>query len=260
MKQFLENLRRYKGYAAYSAVASLRADVSGSYFNWLWWILDPFLFMMVYSFISLVVFGRSEPHFVPFVFVGLGAWNFFNRSVNQSVKLVRSNKSVLSRIYLPKYILLFSTLFENMIQFLITLGLGLIVAIIDKVEFSWYILWLPVIMADLLVVTFGLCCVVLHIGVYARDFSNIVSVFLRLVFYLSGVFFNVTKRVPKPYSTLLLTLNPVAMFMNEMRNVFLYKTAPNLPLLGIWLVVGIAISALGVSLIHRYEQNYVKAI
>lgn len=260
MKKFFHNLRRYKDYAVYSAVASLRAEVNGSFLNWLWWILDPFLFMMVYSFVSIIVFGRSEPHFIPFVFVGYGMWQFINRSISASVKLVRSKKSILSRIYLPKYILLFSKLYKHLIQFFITLGLTLFVSVIDHVTFSWRIIYVPFILLVAVVFVFGVCCIVLHCGVYAQDLGNVVSVLLKLVFYLSGVFFSIPNRIPKPYSEILLTLNPAAMLINEMRNVILYETAPGLKRLCFWLVVGIGLVAVGVHLIHKHEQNYVKAV
>lgn len=260
MKCFFKNLQKYKNYIAYSAVASLRSDVSGSYFTWLWWILDPFLFMMVYAFISIVVFGRTEPHFVPMVFVGLGMWNFINRSISKSVLLVRGKKSILSRVYLPKYILIFSVMFKHIIQLFITLALALIIAVIDGVHFSWYLLYVPVILVVALVLVFGLCCIVMHCGVYARDFSNITTVLLKLVFYLSGVFYRIPNRIPSPYADILLAVNPAAMLINELRNVVLYECAPNLWLLGIWLVIGLALSGIGVHLIQKYEQNYVKAI
>lgn len=260
MKTFFRNLYRYKDYAAYSAVASLKAEVNGSFLNWLWWILDPFLFMMVYSFVSIVVFGRSEPHFIPFVFVGYGMWQFINRSISASVKLVRGNKSVLSRIYLPKYILLFSKLFKHMIQFMITLGLSLIIATIDHVTFTWRLLYVPVIVFVAVIFVFGISCIVMHCGVYARDLSNVVTVLLKLVFYLSGVFFSVPKRIPAPYGDILLAVNPAAMLINELRNVILYETSPNFRLLGLWLIAGAGLSAVGVHLIHKYEQNYIKAV
>lgn len=260
MKQFFENLRKYKNYAMYSAVASLRTDVSGSYFTWLWWILDPFLFMMVYAFISVVVFGRSEPHFIPMVFVGLGMWNFINRSISKSVLLVRGKKSVLSRVYLPKYILTFSILFKHIIQLFITLGLSLIVGIIDQVHFSWYVLYIPLILIVALTFVFAVSCIVMHCGVYARDFSNIITVLLKLVFYLSGVFYSIPNRIPRPYADILLAINPAAMLINELRKVFLYATPPNFLLLGFWFVVSIALAVLGIHLIQKYEQNYVKAI
>ena len=260
MKKFFSNLHRYRSYIAYSAVASLKAEVNGSFLSWLWWILDPFLFMMVYSFVSIVVFGKSEPHFIPFVFVGYGAWQFFNRSVSASAKIVRGNKSILSRVYLPKYILLFSRLFRHFIQFLITLGLSILISIIDHVHFTPLVLLTPLIMIVEIVVTFGVCCVVMHLGVYARDFSNITTVLLKLTFYLSGVFYSVPNRIKKPYSTYLLRLNPAAMLINEMRNVLIYGKWPHFKLLFAWLVIGACITAFGVHLIHKHEQNYVKAI
>ena len=260
MKRFFSNLQKYKNYALYSAVASLRTDVSGSYFTWLWWILDPFLFMMVYAFISIVVFGQSEPHFVPMVFVGLGMWNFINRSISKSVLLVRGKKSVLSRVYLPKYILIFSVLFKHVIQFCIVFSLSFVIALFDGVRFSWYLLYIPVIFLVALIFVFGVSCIVMHCGVYARDFNNIITVLLKLVFYLSGVFYSVPRRIPQPYSDILLTINPAAMLINEIRNVFLYATAPNLWLLSFWLIISIGLSALGIYLVQKYEQNYVKAI
>ena len=244
----------------YSARASLREDVSGSYFNWLWWILDPLLFMLVYSFISVIVFGKSEPHLIPFIFVGHGAWTYFNNCVNKSVKLVRSSKSILSRVYLPKYILLGSMLIENLFRYLITVALSFGAAIIDHVQFSWYLLWFPVLILGLMLLIFGVCSILLHFGVYMKDLSNITTVILRLMFYLSGVFYNIGKRVPKPYNKLLLYGNPVAMYMNEMRNVVVYQKAPNLKVIGFWIIISIILSAIGVALIHKHEQNYVKAI
>lgn len=244
----------------YLAVASLKEDVSNSYLNWLWWILDPLLFMLVYAFVSVIVFGHSEPHLIPFIFVGYSAWSFFSNCINQSVKIVRNNKSILSRVYLPKYILLGSMIIENLIRYGISICLCFIIAKIDHVEFSLYVLWLPVLILCLTLTVFGICCFTLHIGVYVKDFSNIVSVLLRLIFYLSGVFYNLSKRIPDPLGGIMLDFNAIAMYMNEMRNVILYKTAPRLQVIGIWFVVSIILIAIGVSLIHKYEQTYVKAI
>ena len=108
--------------------------------------------------------------------------------------------------------------------------------------------------------SFGVCCVFLHMGVYVQDLVNLTNVGMRLFFYLSGIFYSIPKRVPQPYGPLLLTLNPVSMLINEMRNVFLYGQAPNGWLLAGWMLVSVGISAFGVYLIQKYEQNYVKAI
>ena len=139
MKKFFIDLAKYAEYICYSGIANLKAEVSGSFLNWTWWILDPFLHMMVYAFISLVVFGRSEPHFIPFVFVGQAVWKYVNSTVMRSVEMIRKNKSVLRRIYLPKQILLLSNQFGFFVQLLITLGITLVMCILDGVQFTWYV-------------------------------------------------------------------------------------------------------------------------
>ena len=48
MKKFINNIKKYKGYMLYATKATLKSEVAGSRLNWLWWILDPFLFMLVY--------------------------------------------------------------------------------------------------------------------------------------------------------------------------------------------------------------------
>ena len=56
MKKFINNIKKYKGYMLYATKATLKSEVAGSRLNWLWWILDPFLFMLVYTFVAEIVF------------------------------------------------------------------------------------------------------------------------------------------------------------------------------------------------------------
>ena len=260
MKKFFANLKRFRAYISYSAVASLKQEVSGSYFSWLWWILDPFLFMMVYCFVFVVVFEKTEEHLIPFIFVGYGTWSYFSRNVSQSVKLIRGNKSILSRVYLPKYVLLSSMMIENLIRYLIIIALCFIVSIFDHVRFSWKVLYFIPLTGGLMLLVFGFCSILLHLGVYMKDLGNITTVVLKLIFYLSGVFYNLEKRVPKPYNMWLSFGKPVAMYMSEIRRVILYRKDPRFWIVGVWIGISLILSFIGISLIHKHEQTYVKAI
>ena len=53
------HLKRYNPYSIYAAKSELKGEVSSSYLTWIWWILDPVLFMLVYVFITVVVFRSS---------------------------------------------------------------------------------------------------------------------------------------------------------------------------------------------------------
>ena len=187
-------------------------------------------------------------------------WQWINRSVNASVKLIWSARGVLSRVYLPKYILLFSRLARYTIQFFITLSLGLFAAAIDRTPFTWRIVYLPFVILTGAVIIFGLSCVAMHCGVYVKDLSRVTTVFMRLTFYLSGVFYSVPRRLPPDAARLLLTVNPAAFLIDSLRRIILYQQAPDWGLLVMWLMIGLGLSALGVSLVHHHERNYVKII
>ena len=46
----------------------------------------------------------------------------------------------------------------------------------------------------------------------------------------------------------------------SMRNALLYETAPDLALMGIWFVVSVILCAIGVRIIYKYENSYVKVV
>lgn len=261
MRRFIGDVKKYWEYAKYSAKSSLKSEVAGSHLSWLWWILDPLLFMLVYSFVAILVFGKSEQYFAAFVFIGLGIWDFFSRTLKQSVRLVTQNSSIVSKVYIPKYILIFIQIMINAFKMMVSYVLVIFVMIIQQVPVDHNLIWFIPIMITLLVVTFGFSTFMLHFGVFVDDLHNLLNAFLKLLFYMSGVFYNINnKNIPEPFATILLKCNPAAFLMNQLRGCMIYKTTPDVYGLVAWFVIGIGLSILGVRTIYKYENSYVKVI
>ena len=260
MKRFLNNIKKYFKYAIYSARADLKSEVAGSYLNWLWWILDPLCFMMIYIFVAAIVFKSSEPYFPVFIFIGLTVWDFFNKTVNASVKIVSNNRAIVTKIYIPKYILILQKTFVNMFKMSISWVLVFALMIIFKVPITINFLWFIPILLILYLITFGISCILLHYGIFVEDLANVTSLALRLVFYISGIFYNLATKVPEPFNKILLRCNPVAYVINAFRNIFLYDKAPSLIMIGGWTIVGILLITIGIHIIHKYENSYAKVI
>jgi teichoic acid transport system permease protein len=260
MKKFLKDIKRYWPYTYYSAKCDLKSEVASSYLNWLWWILDPLFYMMVYIFIALVVFNRTEPYFPVYVFLGLTVWNYFSKNATASVTLVRSNKAIVTKVYIPRYMLILQRMSVNFFKMAISFVLVVILMIIYRVPVSLYILYFFPILVILELITFGVCTILLHYGVFLDDLSNITTVLLRLLMYLSGIFYSVRTRVPQPYNKYLLYGNPVAFCMDAMRETVLYGRLPDLKAMAVWVILGLILSAIGVRLIYRYENTYAKVM
>jgi len=260
MKKFISNIKKYNRYAIRSAKAELKSEVADSYLNWLWWIIEPLCFMLIYVFIFTVVFKNNTPYFASFVFVGQMIWDFFNRMVNGSVKLILNNRDLVTKVYIPKYILLLSKSYTYLFKMGISMVITFIIMLFQHVPLSWHIIFIIPIIAIVYIVSFGIGLILMHFGVTLNDLSNLTNIVLRMMFYLSGIFYDISTRLKGTIKFVMLRFNPTACFMYLARNAVLYGKIPSIKVLGMWFVIGCLITLLGIHLIHKNENSYAKVI
>lgn len=260
MKRFCRDLKRYFKYAVYSAKAELKSEVANSYLNWIWWVLEPICLMLVYVFVFQFILKQKQPHFSNFVYIGLTAWTFFNKNVTASVKLVHSNKSIVSKVYIPKFILILSKMFVNGFKMLISFGIVILLMIAGRVTVTWHVIEIVPLVLLLWVFTYALSTVLLHLGVFIEDMQYVVTIVLRLLFYLTGIFFDISTKVEAPISIILGKLNPMAYIISQMRNCLIYETGTDWRFYAVWFVISIIISMIGTRIIYKNENSYVKVI
>ncbi len=264
MKHFCHDMKKYWRYVIYAGQTELKAEVANSYLNWLWWIIEPLCFMFIYSFVFGTLFGSSEPHFNAFVFIGITMWDFFNRMATSSVQVVRNNKSIVSKVYIPKYMLILIKLYVNAFKMMISFILLFLMMLVTGVTFTWNILWMFPTALTLFTLTFGGCTFLMHFGVYVDDLANVTRIFLRMLFYLTGVFYNLESKLGKligpTYAGWIGHINPVASLIKAMRDSVLYGKAPDFRFIVIWFIIGLVLSVLGIILVYKNENSYVKVI
>lgn len=260
IKLFLENIKKYNKYAIRSAIAELKSEVADSHLNWLWWIIEPLCFMLIYTFIFSVVFTNNTPYFASFVFIGLSAWEFFNRMISGSVKLITNNRGLVTKVYIPKYILLLSKSYTYLFKMFISLVIAFILMIFQGVPITFHILFLIPIIIILYILSFGIGMILMHFGVLFNDLSNLIKIVLRMIFYLSGVFYNIRERLDGVLQYVLLRGNPIAFCMDELRKVMLEARMPSFEGLAVWLLIAIIINVIGINIIHKNENSYAKVI
>ena len=174
--------------------------------------------------------------------------------------MIKNNKAIVSKVYIPKFILLIIKMGVNGFKMFISLLIIIAMLAVWRVPITWNVLFFIPILITLFVIVFGLGCFFLHFGVFVEDLSNVLNIALRLLFYLTGVFWNIMDRLPAPFNSYVGKGNPIAFLLTAMRDCVLYEKTPDLPLLFGWFLFGLVISILGVRLIYRNENSYVKVI
>lgn len=260
MKKFIKNFKKYNPYAKYAAKSELKGEVASSYLSWLWWILDPLFFMLIYTFIVQVVFDTNVENLPVFVMCGLTVWNFFSKNLVTCVKIIRSNRGIITQKYIPKYMLVVEKLYVNFIKFLISFILLAFMTIFFKINITVNILYIIPLIAMLCLLSFALSTILAHFGVFIEDSANIVQIILRLVFYLSGIFYSIVDRLPETLCKIMMRINPVAYIIEEFRNVFMYGKGINFELFSYWIIIIVIIAIISIKLIHKYENSYAKVM
>ncbi len=263
MRQFFKDIKKYRSYISYSVKCGLKSEVAESYLNWVWWVLEPFCLMLIYAFIFGILFERTENYFPVFIFAGLTGWNFFSNCVKHSVKLVKKYKSVVSRVYLPKVLLILIQIGINFVKMCISLALCFAMMLFFRVPVAPVIFMIIPVMIVLIIFTFAVMCYEMHFGVYVDDLVNVTGIVLRLLFYMTGIFFSIEERLGGKYPELTILLgkvNPVAYLLTSLRQAMIYCTMPDLKLLGLWFLISVVLSIFGINLIYKNENSYVKAI
>ena len=155
-------------------------------------------------------------------------------------------------------------LYVNGFKMMISFGIVLLMMVYYRVPFRPTMLWAIPMIISMMTVTFGVCTFLLHFGVYVEDLSNVVKIVLRLMFYATGVFYDVEKRVGarfgKKVGQYLTEWNPMAVMLSSMRRVLLYGKLPQYRWVTAWFLGGLLVSALGIWLIYKSENSYVKVI
>ena len=141
MLKIVNDIKKYWNYSLQAAKAQLESEVANSYLNWLWWIIEPLCMMLVYSIIFGMVFGMKEQNYSVFIFIGLSFFDFFSRCIKNSIKIVKRNKQIVTKVYVPKFILIISDMMVNMFKMFMCLIVTFIMILFYKIPLTFNIFY-----------------------------------------------------------------------------------------------------------------------
>lgn len=258
MVHYRKNLRYYFELVLQKAKADLRAEAARGYLGVLWWFVEPILYMGAFYIVFAHVFQRGDKNFVMFLLSGLIVWKWFHSTILVGSNSLMANANLMNQVYVPKIIFPLTTITVNTIKFLIILFLFILFLQIGAGKTSWSWLFLPGIVLVQLLLIVAVTIFFSAIMPFFPDFRVILDNVLLVVFFLSGIFFDIAT-LPEKVQTFLL-LNPMALLINSYRDVLLQGNMPNWKDLLFVILFSFFVLCPAGWLLRRFDRIYPKII
>jgi lipopolysaccharide transport system permease protein len=223
-----------------------------------WSLISPLIQMLVFVFLFRRVVPLDIPNYPSFVFTGVLAWNWFQSAVLLATGAITDNRQLIRRPGFPMAILPVITVTTHLIHFLLALPVPLLFLILNGGRLTSAILMLPFVIMLQFLLTLGLGYLVATIHVTFRDTQHLLGVFFMLLFYLTPVFYDASI-VPARYQTVY-RLNPVLHLITAYRAILIHGGLPDLrTLLALGAVVG-ALLWLSYTVFARASYRFVEEL
>lgn len=215
---------------------NMKSEASQTYLGYLWWVLEPALYLGVLFLVFGKFRGRGGPEFVSFLVTGILPFLWFSKSLTNSTLSIKSARGLINQIVIPKAIFPMLTIAQDLVKQLLVFGL-MIVALL-ALDVAPTPSWLFVLLVALVQLLFISACalIVAPITLYLPDFRYIVGTGVTLLFFMSGVFFDYRQVILEKHQAFFL-LNPTARLLKNYRQVLLENSPPD------WLALGVLAGA-----------------
>ncbi len=244
----------------------IRREVFGRYreqFGGLAWsFLNPLIMLGIYTFFFSIVFKarwagtirESHLDFALILFAGLITYGFLAECLSRAPHLIISNVNFVKKIVFPLEVLpgiaMGSALFHACISF----STLILAQIVMSGSLPWTIIFLPVIMLPLMIMTLGFTWFISATGVYIRDISQIVGFLLPILMFVSPIFCPVSA-FPERFQPFLF-LNPLTFPVEEIRNIVIFGNLPHWKGLAIYYLISLVIAHLGLSWFQKTRSGF----
>ncbi|MCR4793343.1 MAG: ABC transporter permease [Lachnospiraceae bacterium] len=218
----------------------------------IWSVLNPLLMMVVMSLIFSKMFSRNIENFPIYYLTGQIIWTLFDTASNSAMTALVDNKTLLIKAKLPKHTFILSRVYTALVNFGYTCIPYILMLMIFRVHPSVTMLLFPVGVLFALIISIGFSYLLATEYVFFADIKYLYSVVLRVLMYMSAVFYPVTSLSDNMQKVV--NLNPIYLLIHFARECVMYGRVPEA---WVWLRLGIwSVISMGIGLaVFKVKEN-----
>jgi lipopolysaccharide transport system permease protein len=243
----------------------LRGKYKRSVLGWTWSLINPLVYMGLYSFVFGLILNVDpevgDPsgleNFAFFLMCGLLPFTFLANAISGGSGSLIANSNLVKKVYFPRDVLVASNTASWLVSFAIELAvLAVALLFVGNIVLPW----LPailVLVALQAIFTYGVALMLSVLTVYFRDLEHFVALALQVWFYSAPIIvpLSLVKDEIGDIGWLwtLYNLNPLTRFVEAYRDLFYSLRLPTLTESAYLVVVPLLTLVAGYAVFRRFE-------
>lgn len=234
----------------------------GSVLGLAWSFFTPILMLAVYTFVFSVVFkarwgtdgDESKTQFALVLFVGMIVHGLFAEVLNRAPGLILSNVNYVKKVVFPLDVFPVIAMGAALFHASISLAVLLIAFALFNGYLHWTIIFIPVVLLPLVILTLGVAWIVASLGVFLRDVGQTVGIITTMMLFLAPIFYPITA-LPEEIRPWIMA-NPLTFIIEEARGVVILGRMPEWTGLGIYTVAATAVAWAGFAWFQKTRKGF----
>ncbi len=211
--------------------------------------------MIVLTIIFSTLFKSDIANYPIYLLTGRLAFTFFSDGSSQSMDSILINRGTIKKLYVPKYIFTLSVVLSSLVTYLLSLIVLFAVMIATTTPFTTFMFLAVVPTVLLLIFTIGVGLILATYTVFFRDIKHLYGVFLTLLLYASAIFFP-ADIIPAQFQ-IFLQINPLFVYIEMLRDAFLYATWFDPIQLIYGTIVAIVSLVIGIIVLYKNQDRFI---
>ena len=221
----------------------------------LWSFLNPLLTMMVQYIVFSTLFKSDIPNFAVYLLIGIVCFSFFSEATTMSLTSIVGNASLITKVYVPKYIYPLTRVMSSTINFGLSLLPLLAVLLITRTPIRPAILLLPFGVCCLFALALGVGMLLASAMVFFRDTQFLWGVVSMLWMYATPIFYP-ESIIPNQFM-LIFKMNPLYHIIRFIRTILINGVSPEPKAYALALIASVVPLVIGTTVFKRTQDRFV---
>lgn len=225
----------------------------GSVLGYFWTLVKPLLLFGVLYVVFSVFMRFPVEHYQLYLLLGIILWNFFTESTSIGMSSFIAKRSIITKVYFPRYILVLASTLTAFLTLLLNLVIFFIFVWVSPISFHLSMLFFPVYLIELYFIALGVTFFLSVLFVFFRDLLHIWEVLLQIGFWTVPIIYPISI-IPEKYHRFIF-FNPLARIITYSRALFIENSIPSFQLNAVLFLMTIFIFFIGFFVFRSRESS-----